>query len=213
MTGPGPITIPDDMKEMMARKEELEKKIGDLTEYLNGPNMPGAHSPLVDEEGFPLSDIDLYAVRNSRYELSCAQNDHCALMKKLEEGLYALHGASRVAVPRAGPTSAGSSQRAAQEPAVEKMKPFALIDEVSLDSPAFRAGIQIGDKVLDFGGANLNHESVQGCFQKIQQIVPQHVDAEITVLVRRGLLDVPLKVIPMPWSGRGLLGCHLTPIN
>ena len=58
--------------------------------------MPGLRGNLVDAEGFPRSDIDIYEVRKARHDLACLQTDHQALMKKIEQGLHAYHAASEV---------------------------------------------------------------------------------------------------------------------
>ena len=47
--------------------------------------MPGVSGPLVDDEGFPRGDIDLYAVRQARNKYVCAQTDHMEVMKKIEQ--------------------------------------------------------------------------------------------------------------------------------
>jgi 26S proteasome non-ATPase regulatory subunit 9 len=47
--------------------------------------MPGVSGLLVDDEGFPRGDIDLYAVRQARNKYVCAQTDHIEVMKKIEQ--------------------------------------------------------------------------------------------------------------------------------
>ena len=47
--------------------------------------------PLVDDEGFPRGDIDLYAVRQARNKYACAQTDHMEVMKKIEEAWELSH--------------------------------------------------------------------------------------------------------------------------
>ncbi len=46
-----------------------------------GVGMKGA---LVDREGFPRGDVDIYVVRTARQKVLCLQNDHKSLMKLLE---------------------------------------------------------------------------------------------------------------------------------
>lgn len=53
--------------------------------------MPGVKGSLVDEEGFPRADIDLFEVRKFRNRLACLQTDHCTVMKKIEAGLLNIH--------------------------------------------------------------------------------------------------------------------------
>ena len=52
--------------ELMAKKDSVEAEIMALTEDLNSPGVngepaAGVHGSLVDSEGFPRADIDLYA--------------------------------------------------------------------------------------------------------------------------------------------------------
>jgi len=51
----------------------------------------GAGARLVDEEGFPRADIDVYQVREVRHDLVRAQNDHKALCERITKLMYAMH--------------------------------------------------------------------------------------------------------------------------
>ena len=75
----------------MKQKDEMEEAILAITEYLEAPGMPGLKGKLVDEEGFPRADIDLFEIRKNRNRLACLQTDHVNIMKQIEQGLYALH--------------------------------------------------------------------------------------------------------------------------
>ena len=75
----------------MKQKDEMEKSIIDITEFLETPPMPGVKGPLVDSEGFPRGDIDLIEVRKMRNRLACLQTDHCNLMKQIENEMFSLH--------------------------------------------------------------------------------------------------------------------------
>lgn len=44
-------------------------------------------SPLVDADGFPRNDIDVYQVRHARHQIINLQNDLKALLKEIEKGL------------------------------------------------------------------------------------------------------------------------------
>lgn len=43
----------------------------EISEYLESPGMPGVKGSLVDNEGFPLANIDLFEVRKLRNRLAC----------------------------------------------------------------------------------------------------------------------------------------------
>lgn len=76
--------------------------------------MPGLTGKLVDEEGFPRADIDLYAVRGARHRLHVLKTDYMEVRDQIEKELHALHAQGRVPVPRTSPaaratTSAGTA--------------------------------------------------------------------------------------------------------
>eukprot|EP00743_Colponemidia_sp_Colp-15_P002405 GILK01002608.1.p1 GENE.GILK01002608.1~~GILK01002608.1.p1 ORF type:complete len:227 (+),score=24.04 GILK01002608.1:83-682(+) len=195
-------TTREDVLRMMNEKEAIEIEISQLTEELTQPGMPGLKEPLVDREGFPRADIDLFHVRTLRNRLACLQTDHMQLMKKIEDGLYLIHSA---VIPEKEPEGT-SSKPAAHQP---RMQPFALIDEVSAGSPAEDAGLKVGDRVVEFGTVNIsNHNNLQA----VAEVVKSHVDQDIQLVVQRTADLVKITLRPHTWSGRGLLGCHLKPL-
>lgn len=42
---------------------------------------------LVDADGYPRNDIDVYQVRHARHQINTLQNDLKSLMKEIEKGL------------------------------------------------------------------------------------------------------------------------------
>jgi 26S proteasome non-ATPase regulatory subunit 9 len=50
----------------------------------------GIHTPLVDNEGYPRADIDVFRARTLRRRFIEIQNDHKALMGRIERGLVEL---------------------------------------------------------------------------------------------------------------------------
>jgi hypothetical protein len=281
--------------------------------YLQGPPI-GIDDPLVDAEGYPRADIDVYRARTLRRRFKEIQTDHKALEKRIESGLVEINAlskgdgensssavgntgssvsattamdedeelklrlapkpkpkfdprtgkwvvkswdgsvagvedgesrsfddlgaastaalASNLARVRGGKTgtvtaggggnsSGDESQRAHrgsrgvsfQECA---LTPFAIIDEVSPNSPASEAGIQENDVLLRFGDVDgTNHEA----FRAIAKLLPLAASesSSISVIVRRGAdasgasAEIIVALRPRPWGGRGLLGCHIRP--
>lgn len=49
------------------------------------------NGPLVDAEGFPRNDIDIYQVRQARQTIICLQNDHKELMNQIQTLLNQYH--------------------------------------------------------------------------------------------------------------------------
>jgi hypothetical protein len=100
--------------------------------------------------------------------------------------------------------------------------PFAIIDEVSPNSPASEAGIKENDVLIRFGHVNsTNHRD----FRAIAELLPLAASENKTILVavRRktselgGVVELTktevLELKPRVWGGRGLLGCHIRPYN
>ena len=94
--------------------------------------------------------------------------------------------------------------------------PFAEIDEVFSDGPASAAGVQVGDKLLRFGGVHArNHDGLRA----LARLTQRSVGEAIALLVLREAASgggaterVRLQLHPRRWAGQGLLGCHLRPL-
>ncbi|CAE7600601.1 PSMD9 [Symbiodinium pilosum] len=209
----------EEFRKLDQEKNRLEAEIKTLYEYLTEDGMPGVSGPLVDDEGFPRGDIDLYAVRQARNKYVCAQTDHMEVMKKIEQAITALHAGTKVHVPRAAPATA--TEVPEDEPMPESQNvvlqvkmaaPFAEIDEVSEGSPAQAAGLQVGDLICRFGQVNLQDTGdLNACFNAIRDLVPRSAGTAIPVTVIRGESRHELQLTPQQWAGRGLLGCHMNP--
>ena len=46
---------------------------------------PGLKNRLIDDEGFPRDDVDIFEARKLRNRHACLQTDHKTLMKDLEK--------------------------------------------------------------------------------------------------------------------------------
>jgi 26S proteasome non-ATPase regulatory subunit 9 len=105
------------------------------------------------------------------------------------------------------PSLPTTSTAAAPAPA---LLPFAVVDEVSLESPASTAGLQVGDLVAAFG--DVRGAAGQDTLVRVGQVLKDNEGrtVEATVLRHGRVITVSLK--PAQWSGRGLLGCHLRPL-
>ena len=54
----------------------------------------GINTPLVDREGYPRADIDVFRARTLRKRFIEVQNDYKAMQKKIERGLVELQAIS-----------------------------------------------------------------------------------------------------------------------
>lgn len=60
-----------ELKQLAQRKDEIEKEIKELVEYLNSSGF-GLSGNLVDKDGFPLSDVEkILSIRNARNKFAC----------------------------------------------------------------------------------------------------------------------------------------------
>ena len=129
------------------KRTAMEQEMAAIVEFLNGPGMPGLHQSLVDEEGFPLANIDLYKVREARNRHAVLNTDLSEIMKLLENEMYAYHANLPPPEEREEtkvPVEIGISTQVT-------LVPFAIVDEVAEGGPAEEAGIHLQDKVLRFG--------------------------------------------------------------
>ncbi|XP_070156819.1 26S proteasome non-ATPase regulatory subunit 9 [Polyergus mexicanus] len=193
----------DAVLQLMKDKENIETNLRTLKEILDS-NHVGMDEPLVDSEGFPRQDIDVYQVRHARHKMICLTNDHKALMKKIEEGLHKIHAL------------AGGNE--AQEPVsnvsdiqeTEMLEPFLRVNLVSPGSPAEIAGLQVEDLILEFGSIHYrNFKSLTD----IGKLVENSRYKIINLKIKRGFNTIILSLTPRPWVGKGLLGCNVIPLE
>ncbi|XP_039262779.2 26S proteasome non-ATPase regulatory subunit 9-like [Styela clava] len=192
------------IKDLISKKDNIEEEIKQMYDVLASQGNVGMTEPLVDSEGFPRNDIDVYQVRISRNKISCLQNDHKNLMKQIEEELYSLHSKNK-------PEAADSSSDVPMVDVTITNTPsaFASINLVSSGSPADFAGLRVGDELIQFGSVNETN------FQNLQSIatVVQHSEGKnVEVKIKREGNIQRLMLTPKKWSGRGLLGCNIVPI-
>ncbi|CAG9764685.1 unnamed protein product [Ceutorhynchus assimilis] len=198
---PDPGIIRAHVLQLMQRKDRIEREIQELTGILT-QNGVGMNDPLVDQEGFPISNIDTYQVRHARHRIICLQNDHKALMKQIEDGLQGYYSASS-SESSMDTQPIGSCQRPQM---VIHQTPFARVTLVSEGSPADYAGIQVGDLIVEFGSINSTN------FKAITDIatVVQHCEGtQVNLKLKRHDRFVSVNLVPKKWLGSGLLGCSI----
>ncbi|KAF4320301.1 hypothetical protein BBO99_00005482 [Phytophthora kernoviae] len=212
------------VKEKQAIEEEIEAVAAELT---SGENPPGFHSPLVDAEGFPRADIDVYRVRHLRHTMACRQTDHKTVMKQIETLLPQVFAArsfknakdtdivmeSEPLVEKtAQETKEVSNQKTVTiSPEEQLLQPFAVVESVQNESPAQVAGLQPQDQVVKFGSADVSNNREMAA---IKDIVQHNIGSSIRVVVRRHQQQLlALELTPQSWRGPGVLGCLLQPLQ
>ncbi|XP_073322165.1 26S proteasome non-ATPase regulatory subunit 9 [Pagrus major] len=203
-SGESEITM-EDVQNLVKKKDEIEEQIKAYYDVLEDQGV-GVEEPLIDEEGYPRSDVNLYQIRTARHSISCLQNDHKAIMVEIEEALHKLHAREKAKREQ----DETEAQGEAMEQQVTLPPPFARVDAVTQGSPACGAGLRVGDEVIEFGSVNT------GNFQNLQNIasVVQHSEGKpLRVTVIRDGQKAQMSLTPQRWSGRGLLGCNIVPIH
>lgn len=208
--------------EMDKKRKEMEAEINSLTEYLTGPGMPGVTKPLVDEEGYPLPNLDLYAIRTARVKLIYLQNDLKNLMEEIEVNMADYFSDIKKEKEKEKKEEKKEEEEpiSVPVPAEDKkasisasQEPFAVVSEVTEGSPAEEAGLKEGDAIVSFD--NILRKGVSSNpLQTLARICNEKVNKKIPVMVLRknsnNVLDVSyLNLIPHTWNGRGILGCKL----
>nr|CAB3265248.1 26S proteasome non-ATPase regulatory subunit 9-like [Phallusia mammillata]CAB3265249.1 26S proteasome non-ATPase regulatory subunit 9-like [Phallusia mammillata] len=191
------------LKGLIKQKDDIEIEIQAWFDILKSQGDVGMDAALVDAEGFPRNDIDIVQVRTARNKIICLQNDHKSLMKQIENGLVEFH--SQNAGKKAAPTPIASQQTSTDA----QMQPFAAIDLISRESPAEKAGLKIGDVLVQFGSVSKRNFTGMAT---IANVVQHSKDKTVNVTVIRDEQRVSISLVPRQWEGRGLLGCNIVPL-
>eukprot|EP01038_Epipyxis_sp_PR26KG_P004253 gene4253-6032_t len=208
------------LQTLSAQREILEIEADALHSELTSPtidNGPPAglnsqDAPLIDDEGFPRGDIDIYDVINKRRRLKEISNDHKALMKRIEAVVAELFQSQsninmNSAIIQQTINSSLPQIVSTSQPISKRI--IAKIDEILEGSPAYSAGLKNGDELYSFG----HIDNLEGnMLQQIPKLVGDSVGKPIPLSIRRDGEAMQIDIIPCTWSGRGLLGCRLLPI-
>ena len=183
---------------LVSKKDELEREISRLEAILTANNTNMTNS-LIDLQGFPRSDIDVYTVRHTRSKIIHLSNDHADILKEIEKSLIQIHSQAKVQ----GPGSFSSFVDL----------PFAKIDGVAPDSPASLAGLERDDLLVNFGDLSTKLKSTSQTFDLLGNAVHARIGLETVVKVQRRDVLFVTKLTPRNWGGKGVLGCHLIPLK
>ena len=114
------------------------------------------------------------------------------------------------------------------------LAPFARVDAVAANSPASAAGLKEEDLILKFGAINhTNHNHLRAIAAIVPEVAATNDGIEVTVRRRHhrshhhhgqqpssnqgnsnGENEIlKITLVPKPWEGRGLIGCHIVPYS
>lgn len=196
---------------LVSQRDLLESEAAAIADDLNspGPNgepPAGIKSPLVDKDGFPRGDIDVYSVVAKRNRLSVINTDHKLLMKTIENEMKEIFDLQLHLKTVFDSAIAKVSNEA---PKLSELKPMAKINEICEGSPAFVAGLENEDLLLSFGDVTSETGSP---LASIPDVVRRHVNLPVKLIIKRNGQIFSKEIIPKSWGGRGLLGLHLSPL-
>jgi len=193
------------------RKYEIETELSQQYDVLTA-NSIDLTSPLTDADGFPRADVpDLASVRVARARICELKNDHRETIDQLARTLQILMP-QKLGSPICPPIIRSTTNQISSN----SLKAFAQVDLVASNSPAEQAGLKVGDQIVRFGPLDYdNHDELQA----LGKLVAQAEGKWITVVCFRiaegkGRSMISMELKPHSgWGGRGLLGCHIIPIE
>ncbi|KAF8503213.1 hypothetical protein BU17DRAFT_58549 [Hysterangium stoloniferum] len=184
-------------KNLISRKDAIQAELDSQYSILSA-NSSTLHTPLVDPQGFPRSDIDVYAVRHARVRIIELKNDMDAIINELGKALETVYN------PQSGVTDTSAAQGSPGETTA-----FAKVDGVAPSSPAAQAvsGLLREDFIVQFGSLTSSAFSSRS-LQPLADLVAAHENQTINIIVlRKETQRHSLQLIPRQgWGGRGLLG-------
>jgi 26S proteasome non-ATPase regulatory subunit 9 len=200
----------EELNLLMSQKASLELESDAIFSELtspgpNGEACAGVKGTLIDSEGYPRGDIDIYNVKAKRRRLAEINTDHKALMAKIEKLIENIFNSSELDVTINATNNASNTRNENDSP--EVLHPIFKIDEIFEGSPAEFAGIELNDLILKFGNIDFKTSDIS---TSIARLVTDSKDKRLLIKVKRASSTIDLSIVPKVWSGRGLLGCHLT---
>ena len=185
-------------QEVAEVKNEIETQLDLLATMLDQYNAD-MDTKLITSDGFPREDIDVVSIRLIRVKVIRLRNDHKQVLKALETKMI---------------EEFATRKDDSVEKVVESPKftiPFARVGQVVVNSPAHRAGLKEGDRIVLFDDDV--HATNNANLTILASRVKNKVDRDIKVQLLRGIEEVELTLVPTNnWDGQGLLGCRLVPL-
>lgn len=200
-----------DLQTLLNHRTYLEAELDRFGATLDA-NHVSMSTPLVSQDGYPRSDIDVANVRIARTAIIRLKNDYKALEKQIETAVHeAFKNGTPLKIQReTGGLSARQNASAAQEAA------FCIVNSIAENSPAQIAGLLKDDKVVKFGQTTItNHDKLQGLAREVQTAVNESRPISVTIVrVQNGGNVILVKdLLPSTnWGGRGAVGAHFLPL-
>mmetsp|Transcript_5405 Transcript_5405/g.7029 ORF Transcript_5405/g.7029 Transcript_5405/m.7029 type:complete len:225 (+) Transcript_5405:80-754(+) len=216
----------ESLKNLDKQRSLIEDEIETLIEVLGQPGVDGApgvglSGPLVDDEGFPRADVNLYQVRQQRSRVHCLQTDHKMIMQQIESLMTKLFQSQQVLQEPLNKSSSAASTKEQSSPPSSNLvettaqnwsslKPFARIEGVLDGSPAHEGDLRAGDLIIRF--KDINYTNSRG-LQALSSVVKDNIGISIPIeIIRDGEYIDSISIQPHSWSGAGVVGCRFIPL-
>ncbi|KAJ4491443.1 hypothetical protein C8J55DRAFT_420778 [Lentinula edodes] len=204
-TLPSPDSPAEQAKTLMNQKKNIESEIESHISILKA-NQSTMQTPLVDPDGFPRADIDIYAVRGARVRIIELRNDLKDITAAIGKALEAVYDRSQS-------ESVDKREMSEESSSSKESKAFAKVDGVAPGSPAADAGLCREDLIVKFGRL-VDTSFSSGSLTPIAELVGASENQSIGIKVLRKGQSVYLSLTPSKgWGGRGMLGCHIVPYS
>jgi len=198
----------DHARALVHEKDGIEAEINLQLSMLRANNCDMT-TPLVDSEGFPRADLDIYAIRSARARIIELKNDLKNTMDEIEKALQKVYDPSLPPPPAPADSEMPSTPSMREE---DILSPFARVDGVAPGSPAANAGLRREDLIVKFG--HLTAAAFSGSLEPLADLVGRNENCELRIQVLRDGQELSLQFTPRKgWGGRGLLGCHIVPYS
>ena len=132
-TLPSPDSPTERARELMARKDTIEAELEAQGSILKANNTD-MRQPLIDSEGFPRGDLDVWAVRHARVRIIELRNDLTTLMDEIAKALETIY--ARSPTPPVDGRGDGAESVTGTEAASSELLPFARVNGIAPGSPA-----------------------------------------------------------------------------
>ncbi|CAH2350891.1 probable 26S proteasome regulatory subunit p27 [[Candida] railenensis] len=196
--------------QLVATKSEIEAQLGVLFDILKSNYKADMDTQLV-VDGFPRADIDVVGIRLVRVKIIRLRNDLKSLIGLLEEKLVEQFSKTKQEPQSASVDPSGAENTATSPEDRTTGTPFATVNLVVKDGPAFQSGLREGDRLIWFRNVGASTENK---LSHISVITKSSLDRAIEVVVSREV-DGTSKVIVLhlvpteKWEGKGVLGCQI----
>ena len=174
-------------------RDKIDHNLEEIKNFLEAQHV-GYRGKLVDNEGYPLPNVDHYRVAEERQHAARLLNDRIRIeyvLEKLVETQY------NPEIDKTVPLYM----------ALQNLKPFAVVNEVFPKSPAEESQLEVGDIILSIGNAT-NMVNVPSEIKADTKI-----DFKVFRVDKTGMNMMTIPVTPHEWSGKGLIGAHLLPFH